>query len=139
MLMSAATRLFRRDIQTTEAITLGKATRSTRRCICGDKTRGKRIVVCSPCVGFPPYQPRRIAPIRRGHARIVPGALRNYARGITIEPSYAAARRLQRVRRGPEDLTMFEAAGIVYEDLVVARAALGRTNRGPSASSGRRA
>jgi hypothetical protein len=45
------------------------------------------------------------------------------------QPSYAAARRLQRVRRGPEVLTFFEAACIVYEDLVVARAVLGRANR----------
>src|SRR4028118_801882 len=50
--MSAATLLFRRDIQTTEAITLGKATRSIRRCICGDMTRGRRLAACSPCVGF---------------------------------------------------------------------------------------
>jgi hypothetical protein len=45
------------------------------------------------------------------------------------QPSYAAARRLQRVRRGTEDLTLFESVGIAYEDLVVARAALGRANR----------
>jgi hypothetical protein len=45
------------------------------------------------------------------------------------QPSYAAARRLQRVRSGPEDLTLFESVGIAYEDLVVARAALGRANR----------
>ena len=54
--------------------------RSIRRCICGDKTRGRRMASCSPCVGFSPYQPRRIAPIRHGHARIVPGGPRNYAR-----------------------------------------------------------
>jgi ornithine cyclodeaminase/alanine dehydrogenase-like protein (mu-crystallin family) len=45
------------------------------------------------------------------------------------QPSYAVARRFQRVRRGPKDLTLFESAGIAYEDLVVARAALGRANR----------
>jgi hypothetical protein len=50
--MSAAARLSRRDIQTTEAITLGKATRSIRRCIRGEMTRGRRIASCSPCVGF---------------------------------------------------------------------------------------
>jgi DNA-binding transcriptional LysR family regulator len=43
MPISAATRLFRRDIQATEATTLGKATKSTLRCICGDKTRGRRM------------------------------------------------------------------------------------------------
>ena len=77
MHMSAATRLSRRNIQTTEEITPGKATRSIRRCICGDKTRGRRMASCSPCVGFSPYQPRRIVRVRRGHARIVPGAPRN--------------------------------------------------------------
>jgi hypothetical protein len=46
------------------------------------------------------------------------------------QPSYAVARRFQRVWRGPEDLTLlFGSAGIAYEDLVVARAALGRANR----------
>ena len=45
------------------------------------------------------------------------------------QPSYAATRRLQRVRRGPEDLTFFETACIAYEDLVVVRALLGRANR----------
>ncbi len=45
------------------------------------------------------------------------------------QPSYAVARRFQRVRRGPEDSTLFESAGIAYEDLVVDRAALGRANR----------
>ncbi len=34
----------------------------------------------------------------------------------------------KRVRRGPEDVTLFESVGIAYEDLVVARAALGRAN-----------
>ena len=46
---------------------------------CGDKTRGRRKAACSPCVGFSPYQPRQIGAIRRGRARIVPGASRNYA------------------------------------------------------------
>ena len=45
------------------------------------------------------------------------------------QPNYAAARRLQRVRRGPEALTLFESVGVACEDLVVARAALGRANR----------
>ena len=35
----------------------------------------------------------------------------------------------ERVRRGPEDVTLFESVGIAYEDLVVARAALERANR----------
>jgi hypothetical protein len=78
MLMSAATRLSRRDIQTTEAITLGKATRSIRRCICGEMTRGRRIASCSPCVGFSPYQPRRVAPNMRVLCPERRGIMRGY-------------------------------------------------------------
>src|SRR5919112_1085398 len=79
MLISAATRLFRRDIQTTEAITPGKATRSIRRCICGDKTRERRITTCSPCIGFSPYQPRRIAAVMRVLCPEGRGIMRGYS------------------------------------------------------------